>query len=151
MPPIAPSHLYTIIALMAVSTLLTSSFTAYTSTLRFSSEINSLKDLVSHVAAKCTELLTLTLATNATVEAYLQLPSTVGNLQYWIQFNNDSEMLWVEGGFGEKPTAYSEIRVYAPSGAFASGYYVGGFGKAYIKCRMGANVPEILLSNSGGA
>jgi len=144
---ITPSYLYTFVALIAVSSLLLFSFMAYVNALRLSSEKSQLKNLMNRVAAKSTELLTLTLTTNATVETYIQTPTTIGNKQYWLRLRNNSAETWLEGGLGEIPTEGTEFRVYLPTEASASGYYIGSYGAVYLKCYLEANVPQIRLAS----
>jgi len=149
LPTITPSYLYTFIALMAVSSLLIFSFMAYAEALRVSSETRQLKNLMDHVAAKSTELLTLTLAANATSEAFLQMPVSIGNKQYWLRLFNNSEKAWLEGGLGNIPIEGAELRVYLPKEASATGYYIGGYGAVHLKCYSNASVPQIVFINSG--
>lgn len=149
MPSIAPSYLYTFIALIAVSCLLVFSFMAYADTLRFSSEVKQLKNLMAQIAAKSTELVTLTLATNATAEVHLQMPIVIGNKQYWLQLCNDSASAWVEGGFGNMPIKGTELQVYLPKEVLATGYYVGGYGAACLACDIDDGAPRIELKSSG--
>ena len=148
MPSVTPSYLYTFVALIAVSSLLIFSFMAYTEALRVSSETRQLKNLMDHVAAESTELLTLTLATDATSEAFLQMPTSIGNKQYWLQFRNDSSKTLLEGGFGKIPMEGTELRVYLPKEASATGYYIGGYGAAHLKCCLDAEIPQIQLTGS---
>ena len=147
MPSITPGYLYTFAALIAVSSLLIFSFMAYANTLRTVSEANKLKDLMDYVAAEGTELLTLTLKTNATSEDYLQMPATIGDKQYWIRFRNDSSRAWLEGGLGNTPVEESELRVYLPSEVSATGYYIGGYGAAHLECSLNGSVPQITISS----
>lgn len=149
MPTITPSYLYTFVALMAVSSLLFFSFMAYAEALRVSSETRQLKNLMDHVAAKSTELLTLTLATNATSEAFLPVPVSIGNKQYWLRLCNNSDKTWLEGGFGNIPIEGTELRIYLPKETSATGYYIGGYGAVHLKCYSNASVPQILFMNSG--
>jgi len=149
LPSITSSYLYTFVALIAVSSLLVFSFMAYADALRVSSEVKQLKNLMNYVATKATELLTLTLTTNATAEAFLQMPASVGNKQYWLQLRNDSSRAWLEGGFGNLPMEETELRVYLPKEASATGCYIGGYGAARLKCFLDAGVPQILLASSG--
>jgi len=146
LPSITPSYLYTLIALIAVSSLLVFSFMAYADAIRVSSEVKHLKNLMSYVAVKSTELLTLTLTTNATSEAFLQMPEAVGNKQYWLQLRNDSAKTWLESGFGNIPTEDTELRIYLPKEASAQGYYIGGYGAAHLICCLDAGVPQIRLT-----
>ena len=151
MPSITPSYLYTLVALIAISGLLVVSFMAYADALRFSSEVGQLKKLMDCVASKSTELLTLTETTNATAEAFIQMPSAMGNKQYWLQLRNDSSKAWLEGGFGNVPVEGTELRVYLPRESKAIGYYIGGYGAAYLTCYFSAGIPQIkLISSSEG-
>jgi len=147
MPSITPSYLYTFIALIAVSSLLVFSFMAYADTLRVFSETKQLKNLIDYVAAKSTELLTLTLASNATAETFFQMPAAIGNKQYWLLLRNDSAKTWLEGGLGNIIIEGTELRVYLPREASATGYYIGGYGVAYLKCYVSAEVPQIQLAS----
>jgi len=152
LPAIAPSYLYTFIAMIAVSTLLVASFMAYANALRASSETTQLENLIDNVAAKSTELLTLTLSTNASAETFIQMPTTIGDKVYWLQLRNDSERAWLEGGFGNAPVEAAEMRVYLPKEATASGFYIAGYGAAHLKCENHAGLMQITLvsSNIGG-
>jgi hypothetical protein len=149
LPTITPSYLYTFVALMAVSSLLIFSFMAYAEALRVSSETRQLKNLMDHVSAKSTELLTLTLATNATSEAFLPMPVSIGNKQYWLRLCNNSEKTWLEAGLGNIPIEGIELRVYLPKEASATGNYIGGYGAVHLKCYSNSSVPQILFINSG--
>lgn len=149
MPSITLGYLYTFVALMAVSSLLIFSFMAYAEALRVSSETRQLKNLMDHVAAKSTELLTLTLAINTTSEAFLPMPVSIGNKQYWLRLCNNSEKTWLEGGLGNVPMEGTELRVYLPKEACATGYYIGGYGAVHLRCYSNASVPQILFINSG--
>lgn len=149
MPSITPSYLYTFIALIVVSSLLVFSFMNYTEALRASSEVKQLKSLMDYVAAKSTELLTLTLITNATIEVYLQMPTAIGNKQYWIQLNNNSASAWIEGGFGNTPMKETDLKIQLPKETTATGYYIGGYGAACLLCYSDAGVSRIQLNSSG--
>jgi hypothetical protein len=147
LPSITPSYLYTFAALIAVGTLLVFSFMTYADVLRVSSEVNHLKNLMAYVAAKSTDLLTLASTTNSTAETHLQMPSVIGNKQYWLQLRNDSNEALLEGGLGNTPLQQTELRIYLPK-ASATGYYIGGYGAACIKCYVSAGVSHIQLTSS---
>lgn len=148
MPSITVSYLYTFTALIAVSSLLIFSFMAYTNTLQAFSETKQLRNLINYVATKTTELLTLVLTTNASADAFLQMPQAVGNKQYWIKLSNDSAKTWVEGGLGNLPAEQTELWVFIPKEALATGHYIGGYGAAHLKCNANAGVPQIQLASS---
>jgi hypothetical protein len=120
----------------------------YAEALRASSETTQLKNLMNSVAAKSTELLTLTLATNATSEAFLPMPTSIGNKQYWLRLRNDSAKAWLEGGVGYVPTEETRLHIYLQKEASAEGCYVGGYGAAHLKCCFNITVPQILLTKS---
>ncbi len=149
MPSITPSYLYTFVALIAVCSLLTISFTTYAEALRVSSETRQLKNLMDYVAAESTELLTLTSATNATSKAFLQMPTSIGHKQYWLRLRNDSDKTWLEGGLGNTPVEGTELHIFLPKEASAGGCYVGGYGAVYLKCYLNVSIPQLLLTNSG--
>jgi hypothetical protein len=146
MPLITPSYLYTFFALLAVSSLLVFSFMAYSGNIRFSSEATQLRNLMSIVAARSTELLTLILTTNGSVEAYIEMPASIGSQQYWIQLQNNSARAWLGGGFGNVRTEGSDLRVYLLKETFATGYYAAGHGPAKLVCHSIDNVLNIRLT-----
>lgn len=149
MPAITPSYLYTFFAIIAVSGILLVSFIGYADAIRLSSEMGKLKDLVDLVAAKATELISLTKAANTTAEVFIEAPSAIGDTQYWLMLSNDSTRVWVEGGLGKTPKEEVGIRVYIPSTASAYGYYVSGYGAIFLKCSLNQNmgIPEVQLSS----
>jgi hypothetical protein len=134
--------------MIAVSTLLVMSFMAYANMLRVSSEAKQLTNLVDHVAARSAELLALASVTNSTSEAYVQMPAAIGSKQYWLQLQNDSTRIWIEGGLGNVPVEGSEIHAFLPGKGSASGRYVGGYGAACIRCNSVAGFIQIQLTNS---
>jgi hypothetical protein len=121
----------------------------YTEALRFSSEVKQLKSLMDTVAAKSTELLTLTLVTNATIKVYLQMPTAIGNKQYWIRLDNDSASAWIEGGFGDTLVKGTDLKIQLPKETAASGHYIGGYGAVYLMCYSDAGISRIQLNSSG--
>jgi len=133
---------------MAVSGLLIIAFMNYTGAMRVSSELRQLKNLMDQAAAKSTELLTTSLATNATIEAFIQVPAAIGEREYWLQLRNDSSKAWIEGGLGNNPTESGAFRVYLPKETSAMGDFIGGHGALYLSCRLNAGTPAIELSSS---
>lgn len=146
MPAITPGYLYTFFALIAVSSILLASFMDYANAIRFSSEVWKLKDLMDHVAAEATKLLTVALTTNVSAETYIQAPATLGRQQYWLALRNDSARAWLEGGFGATPTESGVLRVFLSCKAEVSGRYVSGYGAIRLTCFTGAACPRIVIS-----
>ncbi|MBX5328890.1 MAG: hypothetical protein QHH18_06845 [Candidatus Bathyarchaeota archaeon] len=147
MPSITPSYLYTFVALIAISSMLIFSFMAYGDALRAPLEVKQLKNLMGYVAAKGTELLTLASTTNATTETFLQMPTKIGDRQYWLRLRNDSAKTWLEGGFGNTPTEGNELQVSLPKEALATGYYKSGYDAAHLECRISDGILQLFLSS----
>ena len=150
MPSIALNHLYTFIALTIVSVLLVSSYSSYANTLQTIPEIEQLKNILDHVAAKGNELLTLVTTTNSTAHTTIQLPPTIGHRQYWIRIRNDTSNVWIEGALGQIDDGERKYRVFLPGKASTSGYYIGGYGPAMLECSMNGSIPQLNLSPAGG-
>lgn len=111
MPSIIPSYLQMFVAMTAVGTLLIFSFNSYASTLQSVPETEQLDNLLNYVAAKATELTTST-PTAGITQFYLDLPTSIGNRQYWIRLQNDTLQSWVMGGFGTDWNITSSYRVF---------------------------------------
>jgi hypothetical protein len=120
---------------------------AYANTLQFATEARRLKNLMDQVAAKCTELATLTMVTNATAEGFIQMPSAIGNKQYWLRLRNNSANAWIEGGFGSTALDGTDLRVYLPQETSAAGFFLGGHGAAHIECNAVAGALHITLGS----
>lgn len=147
MPAMPLSYLYTFFAIIAVSSLLLAAFIDYTGAIRFAAETRKLKNLMDYVAAKAAELITLAAATNSSAETFIQAPPTIGETQYWLRLQNDSSKTWLEGGFGNVPTEETELYVYLPGKASASGDYVSGYGAIRLACLTSLNTPCLKLSS----
>jgi hypothetical protein len=122
----------------------------YAGTARASSEIKLLSKLLDYVAADASELLNIVLTVNATIERYLQMPSAIGNQQYWLRLCNDSSSAWVKGGLGTTPIEGSELKAYLSKEVIASGSYMSGYGSAKLTCFLDDGVPRLQLSNANG-
>lgn len=150
MPSIPSSHLYTFLALIAVSILLISSYSSYANTVRTIPEIEQLKNILDHVAAKGNELLTLATATNSTAYTLIQLPPKIGHREYWIRVQNDTSNVWVEGALGQLREDGTKYQAFLPGKASTSGYYIGGYGSARLECYMNGSIPQLNLRPAGG-
>jgi len=143
-PTITPGYLYSFLALLAVSGLLVASFMAYANTLRSSSETRLLKSLIDEIASKCTGLVTLTALGAPHARASVEMPTSLGDNQYWIRLVNDSDQAWVGGGLGDIVNGYGDLRTYLPKDVYATGIFVGGYGAADLECHL--DVKLVLLS-----
>lgn len=145
MPSLPPSYLYTFAAMIAVSSLLIFSFMAYANAMRFSSEVRQLKNLMDRVAAEGTELVAFVLTTNATTENFVQMPTAIGDRQYWLQLCNDSKSTWLAGGFGNEVVDGADLRAYLPKEANATGNYFSAHGAAHLSCSFAFGAPQLKL------
>lgn len=144
------SYIYTFAALTAVSAILICSLSSFTATLRTSSETNQLKNLLTGVAAKADELLTLVAVTNSSARVYVSLPACIGNQQYWMRLRNDSSNAWIEGSFGKTVGAGEVNQVFLPKEPYASGQFVAGYGSALLECYHNGSVVQLNLVSVGG-
>jgi hypothetical protein len=135
---------------MIVGSLLVFTFIDYAGAFKLSSEVRQLKGLMDRVAAKSTELVTLTLGANASADAFIETPQTIGNKGYWLQLLNDSSKAWVEGGLGTTPFEGSDLRVYLPPETSGTGCYISDHGTIRLKCALDAGTAQIQLAGSSG-
>lgn len=150
MPSIIPSYVYMFFAMTIVGTLLIFSFNSYASTLRSVPETEQLDNLLNYVAAKATELLTQT-TTNSTTQLYLNLPTRIGDKEYWIRPRNDTIQSWIEGGLGKIWNGTTLHKVFLPANPATAGQYISGYGPAVLKCNMNGSIINVFLRRAGGA
>ncbi len=150
MPSIVSGHIYTFVALAAVSTILIATLNAYTTSLRAIPEAEQLRNLLNHLAAKGNELLTIATTTNSSTKVFLQLPTTIGSHQYWLRACSDSSSAWLEGSLGQEMEDAASCRVFLPQGTSASGHFIGGYGPAILESYMNGSAPQLNLASLGG-
>jgi len=78
------------------------------------------------------------------------VPTSVGNMQYWLRLKNSSSQAWVEGGFGSVPYSESVVKAYVPRNASASGFYAAGSGALILKSNAENGVPNIWMDSLHG-
>jgi len=144
------SYVYTLVGLTAVSALLLYSLNSYAFTLRSTSETDQLRNIVNGVAAKANEILTLVTSTNLTLTAYLDLPTTIGDQQYWMRIRNDSSRAWIEGSLGQIWEGNVELHVFIYPKASVSGYFVSTHGHTLLQGYMNGSAPQLNLASVGG-
>jgi len=144
LPSTIPSYVQMYVAMIAVGTLLIFSFNSYATTLQFTPETEQLDNLLNYVAAKATELMTST-QTGAVTQFYLDLPTSIGNQQYWIRLQNDTVQSWVMGGFGTDWNITSSYKIFLPGKAIATGYHLSIYGPAVLKSWMSGSVCQLFL------
>lgn len=149
LPSIIPSYVQMFVAMLAVSTLLIFSFNSYAVTLRSIPETEQLDNLLNYVAAKATELITSS-QTDMTAQVYLDLPTRIGDQQYWMRLQNDTLQSWVMGGFGADWNTTSSHKVFLPGRPVATGHHLGVYGYAVLKGWMKGSVRELFLASARG-
>jgi hypothetical protein len=132
------------VAMIAVGTLLVFSFNSYAATLRFVPETEQLNNLLNYVAAKATELITST-QTGTVTQFYLDLPTGIGNQQYWIRLQNSTDQCWVIGGFGTNWNITSSYEVSLPGNSIATGYVLSVYGPAVLESWINGSVRQLFL------
>ena len=142
---IAPNYIYTFFALIAVSSILITSFGAYATTLRNVPEIGQLNSLLRHVATMGIELATLVETTNSTSKVILQLPSRIGAKRFWMRLSNDSRKTWVEGGLGSIHEGSPVNQVYLRTAVAVFGSYSSEYGPAALECFMNSSIITLHL------
>ncbi len=147
MPTIAPSYLYAIFALIAVSSILISSFASYTTALRAIPEAEQLRNLLRQIASEGFELMTIVGTTNSSLETTLRLPSAIGSKQYWIRLRNEPAESWIEGSLGTIHEGAGAHRVFLPRTVSASGNYSSGWGPAILSCSLNNSAVILLLKS----
>jgi hypothetical protein len=146
MPTVAPSYIYAFFALVAVSTILISAFSAYAATLRTIPEKEQLENLLNYIASKGCELVALATTANATSRVVLQLPESIGNKHYWARLRNEDSRTWVEGALGPIQDGDGNSRAYLPKSVLASGNYSSRDGPAILECSLTASTVHLHLS-----
>jgi hypothetical protein len=147
MPSIIPSYIQMFIAMIAVGTLLIFSFNSYAATLRFVPETEQLDNVLNYVAAKATELMTST-QTGTVAQLYLNLPTGIGNQQYWILLQNDTVQFWLMAGFGTDWNTTSSYKVFLPGNLIASGHHLSIYGPAVLESWMNGSVRRLFLTSA---
>jgi len=133
--------------MMMVGAILTFSFVSYVNPLRGISEINKLKEVLNQVAAKAEEATSVITECDSTLRVVIQLPLTIGDRNYWIQFTNDSSRIWLEGAFGEPgEIGVQKYRIYLPGVAMVSGIFEGRYGLAILSCSFTGSIPKLTLN-----
>jgi type II secretory pathway pseudopilin PulG len=138
------------IALAVVGTLLVVTLNSYTVTLKGTSEIEQLRNILNQVTAEASELITIAATTNSSTRVFVQVPTTIGYKQYWLQACNDSSNSWIEGSFGSKIATASLFHIYLPKGTSTSGYFIAGYGPAVLESYMNGSTVQFNLNYVGG-
>jgi len=150
MPSTSSNFLYSLITMALVGSILTLSLASYINPLKERAEVNRLRDVLNQVANEAEEALGIISEHNATSHIFIQLPSMIGDRDYWIGFANDSSRVWVEGAFGRiGGSGGQKYCVYLAREAFASGVFEGRYVLALLNCSLSGTVPQLVLGHQG--
>ena len=150
MPSVASNYLYSFIALLCVGMTLTFSFAMYITPIRTQSEAYRLRETLNLLASTVEEAIILVAEHNSTFSTTLHLPSRIGEREYWLRVNNDTNHIWLEGAFGQIITAPTEeYRVYLPQSITASGSFESKYQLLAITCQIENAIPNITFQRSG--
>ena len=136
------------VAMLAIGTLLIFAFNSYVATLRYAPETKRLDSILNRIAAKAIELLT-SAEENASIQVNMDMPTAIGNREYWIRLSNDTLRSWVEGGLGKSSGYSSDHQVFLPGNPSATGYYASGYGKATMRCSVSDSAVQLELETTG--
>lgn len=150
MPSTIPGHIYTMVALAVIGSLLVATVNSYTTSLRSMSELEQLRKLLGIAAANGNDLVTLVANTNSSAQSIVQLPASIGTQLYWLRMRNDSSNAWIEGAFGLIVDEAPSHRVYLPKGISTSGEFASGYGPAVFRAYMNGSNLQLNLSSLGG-
>ncbi len=133
MVSIIPSYVYSLFAALIVGTIIVSTCSLSMVNIKNEAQNQQLANIDEYVAAQSLALLTRTTQNNQNTTQFLDLPSQIGNQEYWIWITNDSSTAWVESGFGTTATQ-SQPQIYIPAEVAASGIFASGWGRAFLQC-----------------
>ncbi len=133
MVSIIPGYMYSIFAALIVGTIIVSTCSLAMVNVRNESASQQLKNVDEYVAARSLTLINQVANGGQNSTEYLNLPSQVGNREYWISLTNDSTGAWIESGFGSAVIG-SDPQLSVPAQVAASGSFVSGWGRPLLEC-----------------
>ena len=136
MVTIIPSYVYSIFAALIVGTIIVSSCSLSMLNLRKEAENQQLANVDEYVAAQSLNLIAHVTEDGQNTTQFLNLPSQVGNQEYWIcltSLTNDSSGVWVASGFGATVNL-NQPQICIPANVVVSGSFVSDWGRAFLQC-----------------
>ena len=91
-------------AALIVGTIIVSSCSLSMVNMKNEAVNQQLTNVDEYVATQSLTLITHAIEDNQNATQFLDLPSQIGNQEYWISIANDSSSAWVESGFGSTAT-----------------------------------------------
>lgn len=133
MPSIIPSYLYSIFAALLVGAIIVCCCSLSTLNMKNQALNQQLTNIDGYMATQSLILISQTTEKSQNTTKIIEIPSQIGNQQFWIRIANDSSNAWVESGFGA-PVNSTGPRVSIPVQVIASGTYTSGSGRAALCC-----------------
>jgi len=135
MPSITPSYVYTLFASVIVGAIVVSVCGLSTLNVRNIAEDQQLENIAEYIAVQSNELVLSATRDNMNSTVYLNVPSNIGNKQYWIQIESDSSETWVEAGLGVVGINSEKLAMIVTQ-VDASGVYSSYSGKVVLECQI---------------
>ena len=118
-------------------------------TIKNKAENQQLTNINEYVATQSLSLITHTSENqDQNASQLLEIPTQIGNQRFWLVIANDSSGAWVESGFGTTANL-SQHKFSIPAQVAASGIFVSGSGRAFLKCYSQNQSVTLTLSMSG--
>jgi len=133
MVTIIPSYLYSIFAALIVGSIIVASCSLSIANIKNAAENKQLANIDEYIAAQSLTLITHVAEGAQNATQFLNLPSQVGNQEYWVYIANDSSSAWIESGFGTTITQ-NQPQTYIPAEVSASGAFVSSWGRPVLQC-----------------
>ena len=145
MVTIIPGYMYSIFAALIVGTIIVTTCSFAMVNVRNESANQELGNIDEYVAAQSLTLINQVAQSGQNVTEFLNLPSQVGNQEYWVRLANDSTSGWVESGFGTA-AIQSLQQLNIPADFSASGTFLSGWGRPFLQCYFANQTVCLTLS-----
>jgi hypothetical protein len=139
--------MYSIFAALIVGTIIVTSCAVAMTSLRNDAVNQQLSNVDEYIATQSLTLINQVNENGQNATQVLDLPTAIGNQEYWVSLDNDSSSAWVESGFGSA-AMQSEPEIYIPADVSASGAYVSGWGNALLQCCIQNQTVTLTLTES---
>lgn len=133
MPTIIPGYVYSLFAALIVGTIIVTSCSVATLSIRNNAQNHELTNINEYVAAQSLSLMAHTIGANQNSSQFLEMPTAIGAQRFWVSIQNDTSGAWVQSGFGVVPNV-SQPKFYIPAEVNASGVFVSGSGRPMLQC-----------------
>jgi hypothetical protein len=144
MPSNIPSYVYSLFATLIIGTIIVSSCSISMANVKNKADTQQLTNIGRYVATQSL-ILCASMGTNQNSTQQLDIPTQVGNKQYWVSIANDSSGAWVQTGLGTSINS-GQKRVRIPAEITASGLFISGYGRPYLKCTSKNQTVTLILT-----